>query len=108
MPISDPKLAAQLLLPGEEPQLFDDIGCLRDHLRELETPPKGWSAFVADHRTGAWTPARAAVYTLCPSLETPMGSHLVAFADDASRRSDPAARGGTGVPASDILPGAPP
>ena len=34
MPVSDPRLAAQLAAPGEEPVFFDDIGCLRDFLRE--------------------------------------------------------------------------
>ena len=49
---------------------------------------------MADHRTGAWVRAETALYTKVASLETPMGSHLIAHADAASRDADPAARGG--------------
>ena len=38
-------------------------------------------------------PPPTAVFTQVPGLETPMGSHLVAHADAASRDGDPAARG---------------
>jgi len=30
MAVSDPRFAAQLAAPGEEPRFFDDLGCLRD------------------------------------------------------------------------------
>ena len=91
MPVSDPHLAAQLAAPGEEPVFFDDIGCLRDYLRE-HAPDAGAVAWVADHRTGAWIRAASASYELCPSIDTPMGSHLVAWTDASSRRADPAVR----------------
>jgi copper chaperone NosL len=38
--------------------------------------------------------ADAAVYTEVASLATPMGSHLIAHADAASRDADPDAKGG--------------
>ena len=109
MPVSDPHLAAQLLQPGEEAAFFDDIGCLRDFLRDGGDLPAGTIAYVADHRTRTWVPAAEAVYTRMPSRETPMGSHLVAHADATSRGADADAAGGTAVSAAELFgpPGPP-
>ena len=93
MPVSDPKLAAQLAAPGEEALFFDDIGCLRDFLAGGSAARPRAAAFVADHRTGAWVPASAALFSRCPAIETPMGSHLLAWADAPSRDADPARPG---------------
>lgn len=93
MPVSDPKVAAQLAAPGEEALFFDDIGCLRDFLAGGQAVQPAAVAFVADHRTGAWVPAAGARFSRCPAIETPMGSHLLAWGDDASRASDPASAG---------------
>ena len=108
MPVSDPKLAAQIAAPGEEAMFFDDIGCLQSFIAGGKAPARGAVAFVADHRTGAWIPASTAVYERCPSLETPMGSHLVAHADAASRAADPVPAGCAAVPATEILGGTKP
>ncbi len=103
MPVSDPKLAAQVAAPGEETRFFDDIGCLRDYLSRSGPLPAGAVAYVADHRTGAWVGATRALFSRCPSVETPMESHLLAYSDDASRAADPSARGCTAVPAADVI-----
>lgn len=102
MAVSDPRSAAQLVAPGEEPRFFDDIGCLRGYLA-ASPPPRGAVAFVADHRTGAWVRADRAVYTLQPAAETPMGSHLLAHSDAASREADPAARGGRALAYGEVF-----
>jgi copper chaperone NosL len=101
MTVSNPRLAAQLVGPGEEPRFFDDIGCLAGALRREPRPDL--TAFVADHRTGAWVPARSAVYTRVERLETPMASHLIAHADEASRRADPDAANGVPVTYADVF-----
>lgn len=108
MPVSDPRLSAQLVAPGEEPLFFDDIGCLRDHL--IQHPAvRGSVAFVVDHRTGAFVRSGRALFTRCPAVETPMASHLLAHADAASRDADPAARGGAPVSPREIFgPAGPP
>jgi len=93
MLVSDPLTAAQLVAPGEEPLFFDDVGCLARYLRE-HPPRRGAVAYVADHRSGAWVPAREASYVLQPGASTPMGSHVLAYRDPGSRGSDPAATGG--------------
>ncbi len=103
MAVSDARFAAQLVAPSEEPRFFDDVGCLRDFLRDARNPPRGATAFVADHRTRAWVPAAVAVYTLAPSIDTPMASHLLAHADDASRDADPAARAGRRLTAGEVF-----
>jgi len=91
--VSDPRTAAQLVIAGEEPLFFDDLGCLARHLRE-HPPRRGAVAYVADHRTGSWIPASEAVYVLQPAASTPMGSHVLAHRDAASRDADPVSRGG--------------
>ena len=107
MPVSDRRLSAQIVESGEEPKFFDDLGCLRDHLSGRALSPRA-AIYVADHRTGAWVPAEAAVYTRCPSVSTPMGSHLLAHADASSRDRDPAARNGEPVTMREVLgPSAP-
>jgi copper chaperone NosL len=109
MSVSDPRLAAQLAAASEEPKFFDDIGCLRDYLVHAGDRPDGRTAYVADHRTKEWVPATHALFTKSPTTETPMGSHLIAHADLASRDADPDARGGKPVTAAEIFgPGGPP
>ena len=109
MTVSDAHLAAQLAAPGEEPLFFDDIGCLRDWLRDHAARPEGAVAFVADHRSGEWVRAAGAVFTEQETLATPMASHLMAHSDAASREADPAAEGGRPVAVGEIFgPGGPP
>jgi len=104
MTVSQPRFAAQLVAPGEEPRFFDDLGCLADHLRSSRTVPRGAVAYLADHRTGAWVDAATSVIVRCPALATPMASGLVAFADAASRAADVAASGCGDVAAVVLLP----
>jgi copper chaperone NosL len=103
MPVSDPRLAGQVASPGEEPKFFDDLGCLRDFLRQAGPLPSGSVVYVADHRTGNWIRASKAVFSRCPSQETPMGSHLIAHADLASQRLDAAVSGCVVAPPADVL-----
>jgi len=109
MSVSDPRLAAQLAAPAGESKFFDDIGCLRDYLVHASGRPEGLIAYVADHRTKEWVPAARAFFMKCLTVETPMGSHLLAHADATSRDADPDAYGGTPVTAADIFgPAGPP
>jgi copper chaperone NosL len=94
MILVDRRLAAEIVAAGEEPMVFDDIGCLRDYLAD-HTPVPGARIFVADHRTASWIPAAEAVYTRSAVLATPMASGILAHADVASRDADTEARGET-------------
>jgi copper chaperone NosL len=102
MTVSDARFAAQVVAPGELPRFFDDLGCLADFLKSGKAPA-GAAAFVAEHRTKAWIRAEGALYTRVPGLATPMGSHVVAHADAASRDRDDDARGGTPVAAQALF-----
>jgi copper chaperone NosL len=101
MAIVSTATAAEIVAPGEEPRLFDDIGCLRDFAAAAPLSPDAL-VFVADHRTGRWVDAHHAVFTKT-SLQSPMGSGVVAHADAASRDLDPAAHGGSTVSTGSIL-----
>ena len=102
MVVSDPRIAAEIVASGEEPRVFDDIGCLRDYLARHELPREAL-VFVADHRTGEWIQARHAVYTVSTGRRTPMASGIVAHASRESRDIDPDAANGADVPARAIL-----
>lgn len=102
MSVSDLRFAAQLTAPGHEPKFFDDAGCLRDWLKEpREDAP--WTAWVSDHRTKEWVKAADAVFVLDPAVQTPMNSGIVAWASTASREMDPAGKGGTQVPPTNVI-----
>ena len=101
MTIVSTDTVAQIVSPGAEPIMIDDIGCLQDFL--AGTPlGEGAVVFVADHRTHEWIEAGRAVFTRT-SVPTPMSSGLLAHADPASRDADPAARGGTPIAASAVF-----
>ena len=102
MTISNLRLAAEVIAPGEEPRFYDDIGCLANDLRQRAAPAAA-RAFVADFNTGALIPAAEAVYTRDASLATPMSSHFVAHATTAARDADDRVRGGTPVSAADVF-----
>lgn len=104
MVISSRTTAAQLLAPGEEPRLFDDLGCLQTAL-QAGPPPEGTVIVVADHLTGDWIRLEDAVLTEVPGLQTPMGSGLIAHRTAAARDGDAAARGGRAYDRSTLLGG---
>lgn len=108
MAVSEARFAAQLVAPGEVPRFFDDLGCLASYVKAGRAPARA-TAFVADHRSREWIRADRAVYLRAADLATPMGSHLIAHADAASRDRDPDARGGRTIAIADLFgPGGPP
>jgi copper chaperone NosL len=103
MAVSDRGLASQIAARGEETRFFDDLGCLRNHLRHDRTLPSAFTVYVADHRTREWVDARTAVFSRVDAIQTPMGSHWIAHASEASRDQDPAVAGAVPVPAADVI-----
>lgn len=105
MTISQADFASQVLMPGELPLFFDDLGCLHAYLTST-TPPQGGkpAVFVIDRRTKAWVPAPSAVFARVPGLATPMGSQLVAHATPASRGADTEVSGAEPVPSTTVVP----
>lgn len=107
MPVSDVRFAGQIVAPGEDPRFFDDLGCLRDFLKKAAAA-KGAIAYVADHRTKEWVAAHKAVYVRNEQVQTPMASHVIAFADAASRDADRDGHGTRLTPVEMFGPGGPP
>jgi copper chaperone NosL len=93
--------AAQIVEPGAEPIMFDEIGCLQQFLAGTSLSDRA-VVFVADHRSHEWVDARSAVFTRT-SVPTPMSSGLLAHAGLASRDADPAAHGGTPIAVDAVL-----
>ena len=102
MGVSDRRFAAQVTARGAEPTFFDDAGCLRDWLKE-PTEKAPWTVWVSDHRTKTFVPAQTAVYAKSPTVQTPMSSGILAWADAASRDADPAAAGCAPVARGEVL-----
>lgn len=94
--------AAQVIAPGEEPVIVDDLGCLRDYLAG-HVPAAGARVFVTDHRTGMWFDASSAVFTRT-KLATPMSSGIVAHDGDESRRLDTSITGDRVEPRTILRP----
>ena len=108
MAVSKPEFAAQIVIPGESPLFFDDISCLAAYLDEpTHYSPKA-VAYVADHRTGDWVLAAKATYTRATNVTTPMGSALIANADESSRSKDPDATSGTALTINEVFSRMPP
>jgi copper chaperone NosL len=103
MAISEARFAGQIVAAAEEPLFFDDIGCLAHFLAGAKERPAGTVTYVADHRTRSWVRADTALYTEVATLATPMGSHLIAHADVASRDADPEAKGGSPRTAAEVF-----
>lgn len=93
--------AGQIAAPGEEPIMFDDLGCLRDYLREHPLAADA-AVFVADHHSRSWVDARQAILTRA-AVRTPMDSRVIAHADRESRDADPDALHGEPLSAGWLL-----
>jgi copper chaperone NosL len=101
MTLVSTRTAAQIIAAGEQPVIFDDLGCLREFLDSHPQPP-GARVVVVDHYSGEWIDAATAVFTKTTTA-TPMASGVIAHAGSASRDADPAARGGQIIEPSAIL-----
>jgi copper chaperone NosL len=103
MGVTDRRFASQVLVPGDDPRFFDDLGCLGHFLADTADLPAGTRVYVADHRTRTWVAADRAIYTRVESLSASMGSHVIAHESNESLRADAAATDGTPVDAGDVL-----
>ena len=103
MTVSDPRTVGQIVASAEDPRFFDDLGCLRDYLREHRLAANA-RVYVTDHRTGEWVPGDVAVFARVSSVDTPMGSNVLAWSDDSSRSSDSASAGADPLARTVVLP----
>ena len=80
---------------------YDDVGCLVEAM--LRTPGRIPEAWVEDHATGRLIPLLAASLVRGERSRTPMGSGLLAFADDAAARTLVQANGAELVRLEDLV-----
>ncbi len=104
MTVSQPEFASQLIVDGELPKFFDDLGCLHAYLTATAPGPEGGVIFVTDHRVREWGRAETAVYAHAPGVATPMASHLVAHATPQSREADASLGGTTPAAIDEVVP----
>lgn len=107
MPIWSLRTAGQLVTPDKAPLSFDDLGCLANYLDAHSEQPAAAEVYVVDHHTGAWVPATVALYSRDSRLETPMGSHLFAHANETSRAADPSVAGLPALAAREVFAAGP-
>ncbi|NQW05286.1 MAG: hypothetical protein HQ485_14870 [Acidobacteria bacterium] len=113
MTVSQSEFAGQLIVSGEVPLFFDDLGCLAAYLAGAdpsdstdstdETGPLH-AIYVMDHSSKTWLPALSAVFGRVATLATPMGSHLVAHASLAAKDADTDMTGWTPAMLDDVVP----
>ncbi|MFB9620322.1 nitrous oxide reductase accessory protein NosL [Brooklawnia cerclae] len=81
MPISDLRSAAEIV-GTDEVWKFDDTGEMFMFYSEQHLDAGQVEAmFVADFETQAWLSAESAGYVVSPDIDTPMSTHVAAFAD---------------------------
>jgi len=87
MIVSEQRFAAAIV-PDDgrgDPLAFDDIGCLLAWERRHPDAPV-LARWVHDHEGPDWLRAESAWYVRSPELRSPMGSGVVAVADDVAAR----------------------
>jgi len=99
MLISEDRCSCALLVAQDGARahlLFDDLGCLLDYRADHPQTVVA-DVFAHDYTTGQWVPALTASYlsaTSPSSLNTPMGSGIVAFASRAQAEAQQRTTGG--------------
>lgn len=83
MAVSQREFAAQVVTVTGSFDTFDDIGCLRDWIKEHQ-PSETAGIFVVDFLTGIWIDARTASYVASERLPTPMSSGIAAYQEQTS------------------------
>ena len=90
--VSEPIYAAAYQAGGNDPRVFDDIGCMLDALRrETASPIVIW---LQDAGGAGWIAADQASVVASAQLRTPMNGGLLAYADAAAAEQAAAANGG--------------
>jgi nitrous oxide reductase accessory protein NosL len=93
MLVSDVRFVAAYREPGAEPQVFDDIGCLRAAVRERPAL-HGATFWFHDAGDGEWIAGRNITFAASAAIQTPMGGGYLAFRDPAAAEREAAARHG--------------
>lgn len=82
MAISEKQFAAEIIDVDEKVFKFDDIGCMLRYKQAAGGKLKPVAEFVTDYDLRDWVRAEKAFFTRSATIKTPMGSNIVAFADE--------------------------
>jgi len=101
MHLSQPGFAGEMRDPDGTLTKYDDVGCLiRAILAAHREVPQAW---VEDHAGGGLVPLISARLVRGDAASTPMGSGLVAFADESAARMYADAHGTRVMAFEDVL-----
>ena len=101
MHVSQPGFAGEMRDPDGTLTKYDDVGCLiRAILAAHREVPDAW---VEDHASGGFVPLLSAKLVRGDAASTPMGSGLVAFADESAARTYADAHGAHVMALEDVL-----
>jgi len=90
--VSEPVYAAASQVDGEEPRLFDDIGCLLDALGQSPARPAG--IWLQDAGGSGWIDRDAAAFVTGSRVRTPMSGGILAYTGVAAAERAATAHGG--------------
>lgn len=93
MGISHPDYAGQVIFSNEDHVVFDDIGCLIDYVKELDTEMA--AAYIKSATDDEWLDVESAYYVYNSQYWTPMNYGVLAFAteQEAKRYEEENGRG---------------
>jgi copper chaperone NosL len=93
MAVSEKHFAAQIVTDDERFLKFDDIGCMLRFRRKSDGKAKILAHFVSGYDSGDWIKAEEAFFVKSKTVKTPMGSHILAFADKTKAEEHAAENG---------------
>ena len=90
--VSEPAYAAAYQAPGNDPRVFDDIGCLVNAVRQETAAPL--TIWLQDAAGSGWIAADDATFVAASRTRTPMNGGILAYAARAAAEKAAAANGG--------------
>src|SRR5262245_34256644 len=96
MLISEPMYSAAYRVPGSDPRVFDDIGCLLEAAR-TERHRDAMRFWFHDAASAVWIDGGDAVFVSSSLLRTPMGGGVIAYGDRGAAREGAARHRGSVV-----------
>ena len=88
MAISEKRFAAEIVAADETVLKFDDVGCLLRYRQRAGSELKAAGVYVTDYDSRAWLKAGDAFFVKSGSVKTPMGSGIIAYADESKAGSE--------------------
>ena len=80
--VSEPVYAAAYQVHGQEPRVFDDVGCMLDAVRRERVAPI--DIWVQDAAGAGWLNADEATFVASAEIRTPMNGGVLAYNDAAT------------------------